>query len=627
MSFAKPQKGLVPIGGNFYATPKTPQKPNYSEPFKDIIDVGLDGITVNPPIGIDIEYIFDGCNVGIQATGFLMWMILPSFQLLWHNPSLECNPPPYEPDPLDNKPYPFPQKPPNPEAKYLYVRFHSYSNIFSEEGNANEDFDGQFPDGFTFNQSSVKTNKLTRMEEIIEEVIIGKKLIQSPSTFIDIYATHVLEWEESSQANSTYPPNNLKTLPGKKPSSNNHSFSVRTYINASEPNIRKDEILSYNSSRSLGEDANGQPFGAEQHSQGEIDSRIAFSVGRLSYNELADIANINTVSVTIENTLSNADDPAYNIGAYRNRVGKPRLFLKQLPKGVAPPPPPPKKEKKMCCCPEELALLKLLLKRLGPVPASVPQYLSVKNSPTITIPSIAEYIAYTVKQLDALTGQFPIEIDIEDADLTEEGNQGKTLNLPNMAETLAEMMTTLLLLQSQSDANLNATIRALFESGQTKQIAQITHDIAEASATYLGYKGKFVEKEYPMMFTPGEEQLDKILKETKIKLRSWAYDDKDDLNDVLAPLMEFSAMWKAQNFRNLGTSSPALKLKDIFSTGLGLAKKLSDINPDEDDFDAFTEQVENGFIAQAGVTDPLNPYGKDFTRRPRVKEVGTQSPE
>ncbi|MBK1987286.1 hypothetical protein A0J48_007010 [Sphaerospermopsis aphanizomenoides BCCUSP55] len=72
------QPDLIPLGNNFYATPPTPQEPNYDDPFSD------------SPIGIDIEFVNDGCNIGIQLTGSLAFFKLPSFQLIWRNPA--CTP-------------------------------------------------------------------------------------------------------------------------------------------------------------------------------------------------------------------------------------------------------------------------------------------------------------------------------------------------------------------------------------------------------------------------------------------------------------------------------------------------------------------------------------------------------
>lgn len=306
-----------------------------------------------------------------------------------------------------------------------------------------------------------------------------------------------------------------------------------------------------------------------------------------------------------------------------------------------PEPPPERKIDPMNCCTNLEQLLKLVLKKLGStnLPATVPQSLVTKNSPTKQIHSISEYQAYTVKQLAAITGKYPINIKIEDSDLTQEGNQEKTLNMPNMAESLAEIIGMLLVLRSESNANLIATINAMIEAGNAKQLSLLAYDYAKANSEYLGYKGKQIERDIPFSFKPGEKQLDKMLVAGNAKVKGFENDDKEDLNDFLAPVLEMAAMWKAQNFRNLGTSATLDSLKKIFTDAIGVGDgmdALSKIVPPPDPnnpnapqpeikknaWDEFVEEAEQGFIAQPGIQDNVNPYGRPFEQRPKIKEIG-----
>ncbi|MBD2570443.1 hypothetical protein [Anabaena lutea] len=368
MIFAKPQKGLVPIGNNFYATPNKPQKPNYSEPFQQIIDLGLDGIEANPQIGIGYELVYDGCNIGLQATGFLGWVKLPSSQFLWHNPSLECNPPPPpQPEPLDDEPYPFPPPPPNPTVKYLVISMIG-SITRSLEGIAISGYLGEYPDGFNFNANLIWTKKITRLEEVPpDEILIGQELIVFPN-YRDVYATHVVEWEENYFSFSSFVTYGGTIYPNKKPTTISFSKKVRTYLNDSVLNLRKDEELSYNESIIPGENYLGEPLNVTGYDTIGIDSIQVFTISRRSYNELISTPNINKVYKNSGNTLDDIDGVNYFIGESSQQVNKPRLYIKKLPDGkiVPPPPPPPKlkpEKKKMCDCKKELALLKLLLQK------------------------------------------------------------------------------------------------------------------------------------------------------------------------------------------------------------------------------------------------------------------------
>lgn len=306
------------------------------------------------------------------------------------------------------------------------------------------------------------------------------------------------------------------------------------------------------------------------------------------------------------------------------------------------PPPMPNAEAGDCCQRLE-QLLQLTLKRIGAnnFPANVPNSLTKKNSGSRQINSLSEYIAYTIKQVDAISGKYPIEIKIKDSDLTQEGDQSKTLTIPNAAEGIAEMIGILLVLQSESNANLIATISAMTEAGSAKQLALLAGDYAKANSEYLGYKGKQLERDVPFSFKPGESKLDKILVAGNRKVKGFENDDKEDLNDLLAPLLEMAAMWKAQNQRNLGGADPLTALKKIFNDSLNLDKGLEDLtktapppdpnnpqNPQEprkSDFDAFCEDAEMGFINQPGITDPVKPYGRPLDQRPKIREIGNDT--
>ncbi len=264
-------------------------------------------------------------------------------------------------------------------------------------------------------------------------------------------------------------------------------------------------------------------------------------------------------------------------------------------------------------------------------PVTVPEYLTDKVPKKINIQNLTQLLIYTIKQLDALCGEFPIEIKVDDSNLLEEGEQPKTITLPNIAETLAECMGLLTTLRIESDANLSATIRALIEAGSAKQLALIAGDYAKGNAEYLGYKGTQINEKVPMAFTPGKERLDEVLKESEINVKTWENTDKYDINDAFTPLLEMAAMWKAQNFEVV---NPRNTKSDLTTKLLGTAglldrlnqyKKAQKKNPDEpDDWSQFTEQVERGFTGESGISDTQNPYGRDFSQRPKIKDLGVQ---
>lgn len=305
------------------------------------------------------------------------------------------------------------------------------------------------------------------------------------------------------------------------------------------------------------------------------------------------------------------------------------------------PPPPPR----MSCCPnvrENDELLRLIAKRLGAYdyPVSVPKILTDRNQGTENIENLTRFNSWLGKNLDALCGKFPIEIKIADADIDQEGNQEKKINIPNIAEGIAELIGLALILRAESDANLNATIRTLTEAGSAKQCAIVAGDYAKANAEFLAYKGTQVDREVPFSFKPGEPRLDKMLVNSTVNVKGFDNDDKDDIKDLFAPLLELAAMYRAANYRNVGTQNTAQSLlktlvKTGFETILDTSIKQDKINRsgnqneidklNKSDFDQFTEEVERGFIDKTGITDTTKPYGRPLDQRPQIRQIGKTS--
>jgi hypothetical protein len=79
------------------------------------------------------------------------------------------------------------------------------------------------------------------------------------------------------------------------------------------------------------------------------------------------------------------------------------------------------------------------------------------------LPHLTRYQSWQSKTLDELLGSFPIDIHIEDSDLIRVGDQSVDISLPNIAESLAEIIGLLLGSKSLIEANLNASLRGLGE--------------------------------------------------------------------------------------------------------------------------------------------------------------------
>ncbi|NJO52622.1 MAG: hypothetical protein HC840_28070 [Leptolyngbyaceae cyanobacterium RM2_2_4] len=135
-------------------------------------------------------------------------------------------------------------------------------------------------------------------------------------------------------------------------------------------------------------------------------------------------------------------------------------------------------------------------------PASVPQNL-LTNLPErqIQLQSLTELFGWYVRQFDALIGEFPIDIKIQDVDPLTEGNQEQEIKLMNVAETLTELYALAAKSSINGDLHTNFLTRLAAEVIATKNASIVTQDYARANAQFLGYKGNPKNAKFPTHLT------------------------------------------------------------------------------------------------------------------------------
>jgi len=617
-----PQEGLVPLFNSpFYTTPDTPADPMDCNRYPDSPWCGENPVDLRP-VGLDVAIVLDPCNFGVQFSGTLGFIKLPPFQIVYRSsdPSCQIN----SSLPISRLKPPAGEIIPNPPAQ---CDFGVWINVLGAERYREE------------TRWSNEGSLIYNYERFLDITKItypygGSRQLNSwpgeGQRFINLIidANHTVNEQSNSKYMKTFQTNEYVSL-------EDMAQTWQSWGGFIEGDLYEDDTA--------------------WTLQGTSKLRFYYYVG--AFPDIERVSNDN-IPLWFSNPFVRYADKSF----YENQVNRPSysdlsnppsidkglnvakwffVCSNQTPE-IDPPPPPRKECCKMGCCPDNSnleRLLRLLLKKIGSddLPASVPKLLTKRDAGTIQIQNIAEFISYTVKQLDALAGKYPLEIKIKDADLTQEGNQEKKISLPNIAEALAEIMGILLILQSESNANLIATTNGMIEAGSAKQAASLAVDYAKGNAEYLGYKGKQIERQVPFTFKPGEGRLDKMLVKGEVKVKGWENDDKDDLNDALAPLLELAAMWKAANFKNLGTSDPLAKLKEILRGAVSLSDEADKLvknsgsptdpssQPKKNEWDSFIEEAEQGFIAQPGITDNTNPYGRPLAQRPKIREIGNDT--
>jgi hypothetical protein len=285
--------------------------------------------------------------------------------------------------------------------------------------------------------------------------------------------------------------------------------------------------------------------------------------------------------------------------------------------------PPPLKP--MDCCDDLKKLLKVIIKQhkkeiiptLGDFPAEVPSNIASKSSGIEKIKSLGALMLWQIKQLDAIGGQYPFEIEIKDIDPSTEGEQSKKIEVPNMAEGLAEIFGIILAIQAESNITTKAAINAMIEAGMAKKAATVASEISQANAEFLGYQLHQKERKMQMTFNIEEEETDKVLKTHEIKYLGYENTDKLDLHDYLRRLLEMASMYKAANFVNV---RDAADIANRLGININALKQLNEKNVD-DEFDKFTDEVEEGFINAQGISNNTDPWGKPNSEKPRIREI------
>lgn len=269
-------------------------------------------------------------------------------------------------------------------------------------------------------------------------------------------------------------------------------------------------------------------------------------------------------------------------------------------------------------------------------PVTVPTSLTGKSNDTLALPHLTRFQSWQTKQLDALLGQYPIEIDIEDSDLVKVGDQKLQIKLPNVAESLAEIMGLLITTRGLADASLNLGIRTIAEVGAARETATKTYYRTEAIEEYLGYELKRKTIKLPHFFDPfastGDEPSEKLsdfLQNSDSDLEIEEYAGKTPLGSDLRILIEAARIIKAHFFRpvSLDENDFIKQMKSLLVRGYKAAVGDENDPNKEQDFDAYLEEVEQGFTGKAGIDSPDKPYGRPYNQRPKIKEIGIQAPD
>ena len=258
-------------------------------------------------------------------------------------------------------------------------------------------------------------------------------------------------------------------------------------------------------------------------------------------------------------------------------------------------------------------IVNLIAKRLGTnrYPIEVPESLLTGVGDKVQkVESITDFTYWLTHQLDALIGEFPIDIEIKDIDPLTEGDQKKKVQLPNLAETVAELYGLALKSSVNQEVDQAMLLRLATEVIAVKNGVAITQDYVKANTKFLGYRGNPAARELTYNFDfssidlNNKEQtvtIDKILKTTKAYIQGWENEDKDTAQNFFQKLMFSAGIIKAVFFRDK---------KQVREMGQQAKSMLQD---DLDNNRRWKEFLQS-------INSPNSEYNKNQTEIPEITE-------
>lgn len=611
-SVSEPQEGLVPIGDwGFYATPDKID-PRNCEFYPDSPWCGGNPLT-REFASLDVEIVADECNIGIQITGSLGWIKTPERQIVYRRP--ECRLP--DPPPFDDRPEPGTTTPQgfnrdiDPNTKVFAFIGHDSINRYVSRSHPSC-VDAGFPSSFSA-YSGKSGNVLRVICPGRPAVVSGRNVISKVSCEIQTSAfTNSYKAGSSSYAdcfiNKRTEYNTTEFL------DYNDGALVYTYRFDDEGAIHSHTLKSTNNTTLVNENIvptrqieqcflAGVPVTMVNGRWGDI---------QLLYNK---------------KTSARLGWEYTNKCQFVIREDCSKVAIRRQP---PPPPPPPEGCECMDCCPvssPDLEEVKRMLRRLSQrvgvdqFPIAVPNSITEDNPGTTQIQDLAEFQHWFFHRFDEIVGRYPINSRIKDTDPAKEGDQSSDIELPNMAEAIAETFGLAAHSSINSELHSKMMVKLLVELTTVKQQVAKSLMFMDALFDYLGVELRDKQVDMESLISVGKTTVHELLEESTIKVDGVEYKSANNLQKDLGKLLHSAAVIKGAFWRKMdGNGDLKAQIIKMLRDKNAVSDRVN--NLDDDDFSQFLEDLEIGFTNKTGISDSLNPYGKPMEQRPRIKEIG-----
>ncbi len=553
----EPQESLVQIPGTpFFATPNEPADPRDCDRYPNSPWCGENPISLDNIVDIGVDLVLDECNIGIQLAPTLAFVSLPPVQLVYRREG--CIKPPPPPPPPDENAENFPSIRQLNGRELIGYKSYFY-NLLDANTEKPQDLDTQL---------FLEIEIIADLTQIEERLYPDKIDITGGATGIPNMKL-TFQIQENWKANVAYAQDVWRNSPS--------FLEGIAFLGAAIPNLenRDNELsysvkgelylyISYPSMHVIKIEANNEQIArlATGSNNGTLKGILAGRYFRNGWTRIFEsVGNFDPGSgfpLDFSKSRRVFGKGGRNDHIEIKKESMRTTWVEPNWKPTIPPPEP----YKMSCCENNDRLLRLLLARVGQFPVTVPDsYLTIEGSEPKdkTINSLMELTGWFATRMDEVIGQFEIPIEIDDADLTKEGKQKKTIRLPNLSEAIAEIFTMTFKQTIYTDLMIHMLTDSLAESAQIKQIDFKNNHALMAIAEYMGFPYKTINQKLPLTFTPGAGTFEELLKETEIEVGVIDYQEKGSLLQHINTLLQAAAIIRAVHYRRAPKDEEGLK--------------------------------------------------------------------
>ena len=210
-------------------------------------------------------------------------------------------------------------------------------------------------------------------------------------------------------------------------------------------------------------------------------------------------------------------------------------------------------------------------------PVSVPLSFYGDSDETIQLSNIPEMISWLARQVDAVMGQFPAQIE-----QTNQAGETQLVEFKNLAEGLVELYGISAQTAIDADYAARGVISNTAETVAAKNAALVTQDYVVANSDHLGYRGNPKVRKVRYSVTPTAETPQEFLQPFEGEIIGWEYQDKGTVKEDLIALRHSGGIVKAAFSRTAGQLAE-----------LGFDAIIKEFTQQDDGWDEFIRKWRN----------------------------------